>query len=107
MSLLVAILLAIFVLPAPWGVVAVGASGVLEAGEAWLWIRVSRRRRPQAGVEALLDEKAVVVSACRPVGTVRVAGELWRARCEEGAGEGETVCVRAVEGLTLVVEPCD
>jgi membrane protein implicated in regulation of membrane protease activity len=40
---------------------------------------------------------------CRPVGQVFVAGELWRARCEEGADAGESVRVAAVNDLTLDV----
>ena len=40
-----------------------------------------------------------------PVGTVRVNGELWAARCAEGAASGETVRVNGVDGLTLVVSP--
>ena len=40
-----------------------------------------------------------------PEGQVRVAGELWQARCEAGAGAGDEVVVREVDGLTLVVEP--
>jgi membrane protein implicated in regulation of membrane protease activity len=107
MSLLVAILLAVFVLPSPWGLVAIGASGALELGEAWFWIRFSRRRRPRVGIEALVGERAVVTAACRPEGMVRVAGELWRAECRSGADEGDVVCVRTVRGLTLVVERCD
>jgi membrane protein implicated in regulation of membrane protease activity len=39
-----------------------------------------------------------------PQGQVRVAGELWRAFCEAGAGVGDEVVVREVDGLTLVVE---
>ncbi len=69
------------------------------------WLRWSRRRRPAVGAEALVGAEAEVVEPCRPVGTVRVRGELWRARCERGAGAGERVRVRAVEGLELVVEP--
>jgi membrane-bound serine protease (ClpP class) len=48
---------------------------------------------------------AVVASACRPAGQVRVQGELWRARCEAGADPGETVRIVGREGLTLLVEP--
>jgi membrane protein implicated in regulation of membrane protease activity len=47
----------------------------------------------------------VVVLACRPEGQIRVRGELWRARCDVHASVGETVSVRAAEGLTLLVEP--
>ncbi|MDQ3876232.1 MAG: hypothetical protein M3322_11930 [Actinomycetota bacterium] len=103
MALVTAIVLAIFVLPAPWGIVAVAGGLVLEAGEAWFWWRLSRRRRPAVGVEALVGAQARVVSPCRPTGQVRVAGELWRAVCAEGADPGETVRVVAVDGLALIV----
>jgi membrane-bound serine protease (ClpP class) len=36
---------------------------------------------------------------------VRLQGELWRARCAEGADAGEQVRVVALDGLTLLVEP--
>jgi membrane protein implicated in regulation of membrane protease activity len=35
---------------------------------------------------------------------VRLQGEIWRARCDEGAERGEHVRVTAIEELTLVVE---
>jgi membrane protein implicated in regulation of membrane protease activity len=41
----------------------------------------------------------------RPDGQVRIDGEIWRARCERGCDAGATVVVRAVDGLTLEVEP--
>jgi membrane protein implicated in regulation of membrane protease activity len=34
-----------------------------------------------------------------------VNGELWSARCPEGARSGEAVRVNGVDGLTLVVSP--
>jgi membrane-bound serine protease (ClpP class) len=37
-------------------------------------------------------------------GWVSVRGELWRARSETPLHAGERVRIRAVEGLTLVVE---
>ncbi len=103
MALVTAIVLAIFVLPAPWGVVVLAGGLLVEVGEAWLWWRLSRRRRPAVGVEALVGLRATVVSPCRPTGQVRVAGELWRAVCTEGADPGETVWVEAVDGLALIV----
>jgi len=36
---------------------------------------------------------------------VRLVGELWQARCVPGADVGDEVIVRALDGLTLVVEP--
>ena len=105
MALLVGILLAFLVLPAPWSFVAVAAGGAIELGEAALWWRWTHRRRPAVGAEALIGADAAVVEECRPLGRVRVNGELWRARCDEGAGAGETVTIRALDELTLLVEP--
>jgi membrane protein implicated in regulation of membrane protease activity len=34
-----------------------------------------------------------------------VQGELWRARCDEGANVGDAVRILRLEGLTLVVVP--
>ena len=103
MAAIVAILLAIFVLPSPWGLVAIVAGITIEVGESWFWIRFTRRRRPVTGAEALIGQDAVVIEACRPDGRVRVHGELWRARCAGGAGVGEHVRVTRVDDLTLEV----
>jgi membrane-bound serine protease (ClpP class) len=100
-----AVVLALFVVPAPWGLVLVAATAVMEVAETFFWIRLSRRRGIQAGAETLIGARAVVASSCRPAGQVRVQGELWRARCEAGADLGETVRIVGREGLTLLVEP--
>ena len=42
MALLTAILLAVFVLPRHWGIVAVVSGGLIEGAESWFWIRWSR-----------------------------------------------------------------
>lgn len=105
MLLLVAILLAIFVLAEPWSWVAVASAGVLELAESWLFIRWSQRRRSVVGAEALIGRVAVVAADCTPSGQVRIAGELWQARCAGGAAAGDEVVVRELDGLTLVVEP--
>jgi membrane protein implicated in regulation of membrane protease activity len=34
---------------------------------------------------------------------VHLSGELWQARCDEGADVGETVRVESLDGLTLIV----
>ena len=104
MLLVGAIALAVFVLDPPWATVVVAGGALAEVAEAWLWYRWSRRRQPHTGREALIGARAEVVAPCRPVGRVRIAGELWKARCEEGADVGETVRVRAVEGLVLFVD---
>jgi membrane protein implicated in regulation of membrane protease activity len=105
MALVVALLLALFVLESPWSYLAVAAGAAIELGEAWFWWWLSRRRAPSVGVQTLVGRTAVVATACRPRGQVRVAGELWQARCDAGADEGDTVRVVAVDGLELAVEP--
>jgi membrane protein implicated in regulation of membrane protease activity len=105
MGLVVALALAILVLEEPWSwaVVAVGAAW--EIAETTLIVRWSQRRRSEVGAEALVGRRAVVSADCMPEGQVRVAGELWRARCAGGAEAGDEVVIREVDGLTLVVEP--
>ena len=105
MAALLAILLAIFVLPSHWGLVAIIAGLTIEVGEAWLWIRLSRRWRVVTGAEGLVGRRAEVVEACRPDGRVRIHGELWRAHCPSGADAGTSVVVRRVRDLVLEVEP--
>jgi membrane-bound serine protease (ClpP class) len=99
-----AVLLAIFVVGAPWSYVLVGAAVVAEVAETGFWIWLSKRRRVQVGAETLVGEAAEVVTPCLPDGQVRIQGELWQARCPEGAGVGAKVRVTALDGLTLVVE---
>ena len=70
----------------------------------WLWAkRLDRRTKRTTGAEAMIGETAEVVQACRPSGMVQLRGELWEARCDEGAEVGETVRVESLDGLTLVV----
>jgi membrane-bound serine protease (ClpP class) len=104
MLLVGAILLAVFVLPAEWAIPVVAVVAVIEVAETLFWIWLSRRGKVKMGPETLVGAIAEVVTPCVPLGHVRLEGELWRARCEEGAEPGESVRVRALEGLTLVVE---
>jgi membrane protein implicated in regulation of membrane protease activity len=100
-----AILLAIFVLPDQWDLPVVLLAAVIEVGETFFWLWYSRRRRVQMGPETLVGSVGQVVTPCMPLGQVRLQGELWRARCAEGADAGEQVRVVALDGLTLLVEP--
>ncbi|TML16170.1 MAG: hypothetical protein E6G33_06325 [Actinobacteria bacterium] len=99
MLLLGAILLAIFVLPFPWGIIAVAAGGLLDVTESIVLLRWSRRRRAVTGAEALIGQKAVVSTPTQ----VRVAGELWEAQSEQELVPGDEVEVTGLEGLTLRV----
>jgi membrane protein implicated in regulation of membrane protease activity len=104
MALTVAIILAFFA-PWPWNLLAVIGGVGIEAVELLWGFRLARRWRPQTGAEAMIGEVAKVVAACHPTGQVRVQGELWEARCSEGADVGQSVRIEGLDGLTLVVTP--
>jgi membrane-bound serine protease (ClpP class) len=103
MFFIVAVVL-LFVLPGPWNVIgAVAALGAF-AVEIVFWNRRVRRRRAAVGGETLIGRSGTVLTACRPHGQVRLGGEIWEARCSEGADRDDTVRVAGQEGLTLIVE---
>jgi membrane-bound serine protease (ClpP class) len=102
MLLVLAVVAAILLVPAPWNVVLVVGAAVVEGLEVWFFRWWTKRRRPVVGVETLIGETATVT----PGGQVRVAGELWQARSDRPLSAGERVVIRAVEpDLTLMVEP--
>jgi membrane protein implicated in regulation of membrane protease activity len=103
--LLLAIVLAIFVLSKPWGVVAVVVAVAIEVVEIGVFRWWSQRRRAGVGLETLLGRRAVVMTALAPVGQVKIDGEVWGARCEVFVDPGTHVVVQGVDDLTLVVEP--
>jgi membrane-bound serine protease (ClpP class) len=102
-TLVVALLLALYVLDEPWDVLVVVGAIVVEVGEIFFWVWYSKRRRIQVGAETLIGAVGVVVVPCRPLGQVRLQGELWEAWCRAGADRGERVRVVAREGLRLEV----
>jgi membrane protein implicated in regulation of membrane protease activity len=103
MLLVLAFVAALLWLPSPLDWILVGVAAIVEIGETAFWFRWSRRRRAKVGVETLVGRQATVVLPCLPDGQVRLDGELWQARCEEGARTGEAVVVERVDGLTLRV----
>lgn len=105
MLFLLALVLAIFVLPSPWGLVAVIVAGVIDIAETGLFIWWSKRRRASVGVETLVGREGVAVGDLWPAGQVKVGGEIWSARCAGGCDAGTKIVVDAVDGLTLVVTP--
>ena len=94
----------LLLLPSPWNLIGFAASIPIFLGELAFWKLRYRHRRVLAGVETLIGKTATVTSTCRPSGQVHLDGEIWEARCAEGAGAGETVTVVSREHLTLVVE---
>ena len=86
------------------GVALVAGTVVFEGVEVWLWMKYLKRLSVKAGVEAMTGQRGTVLERCNPEGTVRIHGEIWRARCEAGAEPGEIVEVRALRGLELSVD---
>jgi membrane-bound serine protease (ClpP class) len=102
--LTICILLAIFVLDEPWSWVVAILGILFEVAETTLFVWWSKRRKATVGAETLIGRRALVSSPCMPVGQVKVAGEIWQARCEAGADVGDEVIVSDVSGLVLLVE---
>jgi membrane protein implicated in regulation of membrane protease activity len=102
-ALVVAIFLAVFVLPTGWGIAAIVAGILIEVSEAGFWIRFSRRWRPRVGAEALIGAEGVALTECRPEGQVRIRGERWTAICAEGADAGDGIVVEGLADLKLLV----
>jgi membrane protein implicated in regulation of membrane protease activity len=114
MLTLVALIVALLFLPSPWNVMLVVTAAIVDIAEAGVlvwWSRSRRRLSPAAvGPETIIGSTGVALGrldpvAPDPVGQVRVGGEIWGARSAEPVDPGESVTVRSVDGLVLVVEP--
>jgi membrane protein implicated in regulation of membrane protease activity len=94
----------LLLLPSPWSFVGFFGVFALWLVELGLWNRTVKHRRKAVGAQTLIGKDAVVSTPCRPVGQVRLDGEIWEARCEAGASPGDRVRVTGRNGLQLVVE---
>lgn len=65
----------------------------------------SYRRAPVSGRAGMIGATARVLDWSGGAGFVWVEGERWRATGAANLAAGQTVRVRDVEGLTLIVEP--
>ena len=92
-------------LSSPWNLIAFLGLLPLWVLELFGWNRTTKRYRKSVGADTLIGREAVVSVPCRPVGQVRLDGEIWEARCEAGARTGERVRVTGRKRLTLIVEP--
>jgi len=102
--IIVAVVL-LLLLDGPWNWIAFGVVTLLWFAELYGWNRTVKNRRRVVGAETLIGKTAVVTEACRPVGQVRLDGEIWEARCEAGASPGDQVRVLGRDELALLVEP--
>jgi membrane protein implicated in regulation of membrane protease activity len=95
---------------------ALSGLGVIVAGRGieWIFDRLVPARRTGLGPEGLIGRSAEVVAEFEfrapgrsPEGTVRVSGELWKARLEGSECPVRKQLVRIVEldGLVAVVVP--
>jgi membrane protein implicated in regulation of membrane protease activity len=98
-----AVLLAVFVLPDPWGTVLVVSTIGWELLEKAFWFYRTKNIPVAVGPEAMIGRRVAVVETCRPNGKVQLSSERWNANCRQGADIGDTVIVEAVERLTLIV----
>ena len=78
--------------------------GVITAFLLTLALR-ARRRKVVTGVQGLIGETGLVRTPLAPQGRIFVHGELWNAVSPLPLMPGDAVVVRAVEGLTLQVDP--
>lgn len=104
MIIVVGILLAVFVVPDGWALPVLAGAVIVEIAETAFMYRLSRRLARRPSGETLIGQVGVVQEPCHPMGTVRVGGELWTARCDAGADRGERVRVTGRDRLTLRVE---
>lgn len=61
----------------------------------------------RTGAETFIGARGIVADALAPLGYIRLDGELWRAesRPRQAIPAGAPVVVRAVQGLTFLVDP--
>jgi membrane-bound serine protease (ClpP class) len=102
---IIAVVLALTVIPSPWGVVTVLGAFAIDVAETVFFVRWSKRRRAAVGVETLVGRSGVVVRALTPRGQVKVDGEVWEARAAYDLLPGDEVVVARIDGLVLDVEP--
>jgi membrane-bound serine protease (ClpP class) len=90
--------------------IALGLSfGVITFGLAFIAFK-ARRNKVLTGPQTMIGAMAQVRTPLAPSGQVEIRGEIWQARLLDPAitpspAPGSAVHVRAVEGLTLLVEP--
>jgi len=77
-------------------------------GSTYIWLTVQRQRTARRGVligDSLVGLTGEVWVAIEPFsnGSVRIEGELWRARSEENIPAGSTVRVIREDGITVTV----
>jgi membrane-bound serine protease (ClpP class) len=63
----------------------------------------ARRRALVSGLDAMLEETAVAQEDFSEQGLVRIHGELWQAITEQPVRKGQSVPIKAIKGLKLLI----
>jgi len=88
-------------------VVPLAATSALLLGGVGAFALRSRRRPVVAGAEAMVGESVVALENIAAEGWVWAHGERWHARSAAPMAQGARARIRAVDGLTLIVETED
>ena len=78
----------------------------LEVAEWFLFFRL-RKVRSISGAEGMIGARGVALTHCRPVGQVKIKGQIWKARSQDGLPAGTEVIVEGSNGIELAVAPVD
>ena len=105
MSLVIAIILAVFFLPSPWGIVVVLCAIALEIVEIRWGLKLARARSSTTGIESMVGQRGEAATDLDPTGQVLLRGERWQARSSRAVEAGTAVEIDAVHGLELAVSP--
>ena len=79
-------------------------SAVFFSAVIWLVVR-SQLRKPATGSEGMVGEAGEAVADFDGEGKVFIVGEFWDARSAWPIRKGDPVVVKAVNGMTLIVDP--
>ncbi len=67
----------------------------------------TRLSKATTGMQGLVGEEGLAVSALNPEGQVSVHGEVWKAKSSQKIKKGERIIVTAVDGLKMQVRKLD
>jgi membrane-bound serine protease (ClpP class) len=105
-AFLIGLALSFMFLEWPWRGIVLIPLAALEVAEWFLFFKL-RKVRSISGAEAMVGERGVAITHCRPTGQVRVKGQIWKGRCPEGVSAGTEIVVTGVVGIELDVVPLD
>lgn len=64
----------------------------------------ARKKKVVSGAEGMIGSHAEALEDFRDTGSVRVHGEIWKARTENPVSRGDSLLVTGIDGLTALVQ---